>query len=170
MSFGTWTDYYTSIDEWLNANIASLDMTNILNHSSSNEYMRNLVEENNLVTMKIDSITGNPLLFYHLTRIGNTLKKKSAKMIEKVIALNSFGASASVFKFKLANDLFDPHYVISADVSSPDALEQFEHSADFSILTAKLGNAKPFRNVILLSLFAAAAILSTTNRSAPKLA
>ena len=59
-----------------------------------------------MVALIIDSITGDLILFHHLTRVRKFLKKKSAMKNEKVVALNGFGSKASVVRFMSSDILF----------------------------------------------------------------
>ena len=78
----------------METNVTALDIINILDKSSPDECIRDLILEPSLVALSVDPVTDELFLFHHLARIGKILKKKTAKKNKKVMALHGFGTQA----------------------------------------------------------------------------
>ena len=68
----------------------------MFNELAVDECMRKLVEHDNLAALTIDLVIDELLLLHHLTRIGDTIKKKVAKERENRLVLNGFGTTPSI--------------------------------------------------------------------------
>ena len=170
MSFSSWSDYCLSKDLWFDDNSASLEIINLLSPPTADLVISNLVEHNSQVALTIDPITGELIVFHHLTKIGKCLKKKSAKKNEKLVALNGFGDRATVVRFKSAEDTFSDDFVVEKAVPDVDKIEQMENNESFNNLKADPTNTNVFRNIALLPPFAVSAVLSTPRLEAASLA
>ena len=161
MSFASWADFYTAKKVWFDDNTASLEIINLLAPPTADLVVSNLVEYDKQVALTIDPITEELILFHHFTKIGKCLKKKSAKKNEKIVALCSFGAQASIVRFKSSEETFSNVFVAKHPVPAPDEIEQMENEKSFLDLKAAPTNKQVFRNIIMLPPFAVSAMLST---------
>ena len=169
MKFSAWSDFFTS-EEKFEDNVAALDTINLLDESKAEDCMRNLQDHKDLAALIVDNVSGELLLVHHISRIGQSLKKKTSNNTEKVVALSGSGTSASPIRLEHFKEAFSQKCVIQGDAPSVDDLETFESLSDFKKLEAKKGNKGAFRNILMLPPFAVSAILSSSSTEPAKLA
>ena len=115
-------------------------------------------------------MSGDLILTRHVTKIGKSLKKKSAKMKEKFVALSGTGTSALPIRFESSEELFSSKHIIEAEVSSDESLDTFENYSNFKKLTSEKDNTRYFRNILTLPPFAVVTMSSLNSSDPSKMA
>ena len=92
----SWKECYTTAAEWELENMSSSEIINLMNHDSVDALTTNIIQNNNLVMLTIDGMDQELMMLHHFTQIGGSLRMKEPRLV----ALNGFGAVASVVRFK----------------------------------------------------------------------
>ena len=158
MKVGTWSDYYGDQSQWTDLNMISLNVINLLNEKAE-ICVANLKDNNNLTALTLDPVTSEILVIHHLTEIGGSLLRND----KKLVALNGFGSTATILRFKSAKDLFA--YVIDTEVPSIDEISRFETALEFSNLKKDKDTIEHFRNILMLPPFVTSVLISIPNAS-----
>ena len=125
MIFSNWSDFYASADRF-DDNVAALDIINLLHVPTTEDCARNIQEQNSLAALIVDNMSGDLLLVHHMTKLRKSLKKKTAKQKEKLVALSGTGTLASPLRFEHPDDAFSKKHIVEVDIPSDTSLEAFE--------------------------------------------
>ena len=112
--------------------------------STVEERTRKSQDQNSLAALITDNVSSNLILFIHLTKLGKSLKKKTAKMKEKLVSLSGEGAIASHVRFEHPDASLGPKHKVEACVPDEKAFKTFENSSEFKKLTANKSTKKSF--------------------------
>ena len=160
MSHSTWKEYYTDATVWFSENAASLDIINLLNTNDPSACIQNLQNWTVLVALTIDSSTDELVMF---TRVGLSLKKRTSKKTERIVALNCVSNSALIIRFCSATETFDKKFIVPVESPADDELKAIESITSFNELKSVKENVKKFRNLLILPPFVVASILSSNS-------
>ena len=106
----------------------------------------NLRNNPQLVCLTSDPVTSDLILLHHLTEIGGSITSPSKHMV----ALNNFGSSASVMRFKSADDLLTGSSITKITVPPLSDFESYCDSFDFKKIDESSGSDIFFRSFVLL--------------------
>ena len=112
-----WLDYCTSPSDWAIENLASNDIINLLDSNNNLACVSNIIQNNNLIILTIDSIDEELVMFHHFTQIGSNIRNESPRLI----SLNGFSPMACIVNFKLSEVVFD--YSVKKKVPSLENLK-----------------------------------------------
>ena len=84
----TWLDYCTSPSDWTIEieNLASNDIINLLDSNDNLVCVSNVIQNNNLIILTIESMNKELIMFHHFTQIFSNIRNKYPPLV----ALNGF--------------------------------------------------------------------------------
>jgi len=127
IKYTNWYDYYTSLDAWLEEDLLSLDVINLMNRDTPEECLSTLKDNPNLVALTIDPITNQCLLLHHLTQIGGSINSRE----KMTVVMSGVGTNASLLRFK---SLMDADFISEQFIPEARSLLGIKSISDFKIL------------------------------------
>ena len=92
MSFGTWNEFFTSVNRGEDGNFAVKDLVELLAPAEPEDCMSNLLEFDSLSALTIYLSTDELVIIHHISKVSRFLKK--SKKSEKIVVLCGMGSVA----------------------------------------------------------------------------